>query len=333
MVDSAENSSQANIENTNVNQEVVNEGVGVTEVLVNEATVVAADESDNKEIPRIYIGNLDYSATEDELFNFLKEYEVVSVIVPSHTVRGFLSSHVRPLGIAYADFNTVEKAKEVVEALSNKKFKNRKIKVKLYKPFKPDNLLKPKKKVSGGKQRRLTVLRRYKQDDNEENKKKGSEEDDVSKKSYKVTQPTSIDTVYCGYLPKNTTDTDLREHFKGYNPQEIWIFRTRTTKGPRHLQIHRHYTAALITLSTTEPIDKISEVSSEKKLLNKTITVKPAYLSKIQEVRRIAEQNGLVEPPENDNQPEQQETVAVTDEQQVVPAAQENTNLSEIAVN
>ena len=242
---------------------------------------------------RIYIGNLDYSTTEDELYEYLKEYNVCSVLVPSHTVRGFRSNHVRPLGIGYAEFESHEVAKDIVEKLNTKPFKGRDLKVKLYVPFTPENVCTPKVPVV--KQRRLSRLRRTKK----ENPKNFNV--DVINKPVNKEKPSSIDTVYCGYLPKNTTDSDLREHFQEYNPQEIWIFRTRATKGPIHLQLHRHYTAALITLNTTEEITKVAEVTSLRKLLGKKISVKPAYLSKIQEVKKIAEQTGITQQNPNDD--------------------------------
>ncbi|EDO15407.1 hypothetical protein Kpol_1063p18 [Vanderwaltozyma polyspora DSM 70294] len=253
---------------------------------------------------RIYISNLDYSSTEDELIEYLKDYKPLSVLVPSHTVRGFRSNHVKPLGIAYADFETPEKAREAVEALNETNFKNRNLKVKLYVPFSPENVCKP-----APKPRRLSKLRRSKKPADEENnaasqdptveatqeRGQASEDPENAANNAKQAKPTSDDTVYCGYLPKNTTDADLREHFKDYNPQEIWIFRTRAAKGPMHLQLHRHYTAALITLNSPETIAKIAEVTSTKKILGKKISVKPAYISKIQEVKKIAEQTGIAE--------------------------------------
>lgn len=292
----------------------------------------------SSEITRLYISNLNFSTTEQELADYFKDYSVVSVLIPSQTIRGFRSNQVRPLGIGYAEFESSEKVKQAIEDLNSKVFKGRELRLKPYVPYSPEHVT---RKMS--KARTLSKLRRCKKLPRASNEdsyvtvgqqaQEGAEIDtdagaadgadnDTSVNPIQESEPTtqdcsqkngnvaeapqnlnadtsqeiefSEDTVYCGYLPKAVTDLELREYFKEYNPQEIWIFRTKPSKG-KHLQFHRHFTAALISLETAENIDKIVEMTQKKKLLGKKIVVKPAYLAKIEELKKMSAEKKLLE--------------------------------------
>lgn len=253
------------------------------------------------ECTRLYISNLNFSSDENELFDYFKDYGVVSVLIPSQTVRGFRNHHIRPLGIAYAEFESSEKLKEAVDALNGKPFKGRELRLKPYVPYSPTSVNKRLK-------RRNHLLRfRF----HEREKELASPTDPVSavsasnehellsgegKAMADVIQESefSEDTVYCGYLPKGVTDTDLREYFKEFNPQEIWIFRTKLTRS-KHFQIHRHLTAALVSFETDADSRQISESLQKKKLLGKRIVIKPAYQAKIEELKQLSKDKVVAE--------------------------------------
>lgn len=284
----------------------------------------------SSEITRLYISNLNFSTTEQELTDYFKDYGVVSVLIPSQTIRGFRSNQVRPLGIGYAEFESSEKVRQAIEDLNSKPFKGRELRLKPYVPYSPEHVT---KKMS--KARTLSKLRRCKKLPRATNEEicvtvepqalEGAEIDandsadnDTSTNPVQESKPAtqnngqnvaesqnldanttqeiefSEDTVYCGYLPKAVTDLELREYFKEYNPQEIWIFRTKPSKS-KHLQFHRHFTAALISLETAESIDKIVVMTQNKKLLGKKIIVKPAYLAKIEELKKMSAEKKLLE--------------------------------------
>lgn len=284
----------------------------------------------SSEITRLYISNLNFSTTEQELADYFKDYGVVSVLIPSQTIRGFRSNQVRPLGIGYAEFESSEKVRQAIEDLNSKTFKGRELRLKPYVPYSPEHVT---KKMS--KARTLSKLRRCKKLPTATNEEicvtvepqalesaeidaNDGADNDMSTNPVQESQPAtqdngdnvaesqnldanttqevefSEDTVYCGYLPKAVTDLELREYFKEYNPQEIWIFRTKPSKS-KHLQFHRHFTAALISLETAENIDKIVVMTQKKKLLGKKIIVKPAYLAKIEELKKMSAEKKLLE--------------------------------------
>lgn len=256
---------------------------------------------------RLYISNLNFSSDEGELFDYFKDYGVVSVLIPSQTVRGFRNNQVRPLGIAYAEFDSVENLKRVIDDLNGKPFKGRELRLKPYVPYSPTNVNKKLKK-----EKHLSRFRRSKQ----------TQENDLppatdlislvsishQREDIQIVQQNdyedvaniieesefSKDTVYCGYLPKSVTDSDLREFFHDFNPQEIWIFRTKLTRS-RHFQIHRHLTAALISFETDVDSNKIAEALQTKRLLGKRIVIKPAYQAKIDELKQLSKEKAVTE--------------------------------------
>lgn len=243
------------------------------------------------ESTRLYISNLNFSSTETELYEYLKDYGALSVLIPSQTVRGFRSNEVRPLGIAYAEFESLEKVKEAIDELNGKEFKGRELRLKPYVPYSPTNV---SKKLHKGN--RLARLRRHKKDEGEQEPASDlvsivevAQQSDEPKEAEKIVEEPELseDTVYCGYLPRGVTDVDIRQYFNDFNPQEIWIFRSKIVKN-RHFQLHRHFTAALVSFKGDVSSQEISEASRDKKLLNKKIVVKPAYLAKIEELKQIS---------------------------------------------
>lgn len=259
----------------------------------------------SNESGRLYISNLNFTSTEPELYDFFKEYGVLSVLIPSQTVRGFRSNQVRPLGIAYAEFESPEVVQDVIERLNGKEFKGRELRLKAYVPYSPVEVSRKLKK-----NRHFTRLRRPAKDLDQQEQppapeivslvevaQKLEEQETVSK--IPEEPETSEDTVYCGYLPKGVTDVDIRDYFQDFNPQEIWIFRTRLNKN-RHFHLHRHFTAALVSFESGTSSWEVAEASKDKKLLNKKVLVKPAYLSKIEELKQISQEKLQIEQQNTD---------------------------------
>ncbi|QLQ80526.1 hypothetical protein HG537_0D05260 [Torulaspora globosa] len=264
----------------------------------------------SSECTRLYISNLNFASDETELFDYFKDYGVVSVLIPSQTVRGFRNNHIRPLGIAYAEFESPEKLKEAVEDLNGKPFKGRELRLKPYVPYSPANVNKRLKRRNHllrfrlnihEKECPLTDLVSKVSVSNQQNESELLSDEEKAMADVIKESEFSEDTVYCGYLPKGVTDTDLREYFKDFNPQEIWIFRTKLTRS-KHFQIHRHLTAALVSFETDANSHQISESLQKKKLLGKRIVIKPAYQAKIEELKQLSKDKAIaekeiVEPP------------------------------------
>lgn len=259
---------------------------------------------------RLYISNLNFSSDETELFDHFKDYGIISVLIPSQTVRGFRNNHVRPLGIAYAEFESVDHLQRAVEDLNGKPFKGRDLRLKPYVPYSPTNVTKKLKKSNHlSRFRRAKPATQESEDElppttdvvsilsvshQQDEPQVPLEENDKATEGVVQESEFSEDTVYCGYLPKGVTDTDLRDYFHQYNPQEIWIFRTKLTKSKR-FQIHRHLTAALVSFETEVDSHKIAEALQKKKLLGKKIVVKPAYQAKIDELKQLSREKIVTE--------------------------------------
>ncbi|AQZ14727.1 RRT5 (YFR032C) [Zygosaccharomyces parabailii] len=296
---------------------------------------------------RVYISNLNFNTTEDELLEHFKKYEVVSVLIPSQTVRFFRNNQVRPLGIAYAEFPSHEKAQEAIEALNGESLKNRQLRLKPYVPYSPEkvsrkvsksnafsNLRKSRKESrdvlisssgpvetdaaeleeiarpevlpeasnessprASGSQLRNNVcdetvvtteaVIKTEAANTKVRNGKGKAEDSNSSHPNPPEVVYCNDTIYLGYLPKDIDDLQIRDYLEGYHPNEIWIFRTRP-KG-KHIQLHRHFMAALVTIKTKENLEDVVESLSKKKFHSKKIIVRRARLSKLKEVQSMAD--------------------------------------------
>lgn len=79
---------------------------------------------------RIYIGNVDYNVTEDELRDFFANTGVKSIEIPSKTWTRGDKEITRRLGFVFVLFDTKEAADKAVEDYNDKQFKDRKIFVK-----------------------------------------------------------------------------------------------------------------------------------------------------------------------------------------------------------
>lgn len=278
------------------------------------------------EITRLNISNLNFSTTEAELSDYFKNYGLISVLIPSQTIRGFRSNHVRPLGIGYAEFESSEKVREAIEDLNGKDFKGRELRLKPYVPYSPElaarkmsrsktlSKLRYMKKSHGTAENVSTTVEHVDSNDEVDNLEvttlENGESDELEAENGTTVEQVSSttadqeaegkepefsdDTVYVGYLPKGCTDVELREYFKVFKPQEIWIFRTRPTKS-RHLQFRRHFVAALVRLKTPENMTSIIESTHKKKLLGKKIIVKPAIMRKLQDMKKMADDKKRLE--------------------------------------
>lgn len=288
---------------------------------------------------RVYISNLNFNTTEEELLDHFKDFQVVSVLIPSQTVRFFRNNQVRPLGIGYAEFPNIETVQKSIESLNGKPLKDRELKLKPYVPYSPERV---SRKVS--KSRAFSKLRRDRKESNDElvsasgpvNENQATEGENTSPEpvpeaSNESSPPDqessrpqetseaaaggtdqtntnaaegstssphsgssspkdiaySNDTLYLGYLPKDVNDIEIRDHLENYHPNEIWIFRTRP-RG-KHLQFHRHFMAALITVKTRENLDDVVASLSKIRFHGKKITVRKARLNKLKEVQSMAD--------------------------------------------
>lgn len=223
---------------------------------------------DTTAMTTVYLSNLPFTASERDLHAFLSDYGATSVLIPTQTVRRFSKKRTdkprKPLGIAFAQFTNATLALKAIQDLNGTTFQNQKLFLKMHVPYEAEPSPTPEAKKPKDKK-----------------KKKGKEAPD-----------TAPDTVYCHDLPDDVTDSEIRELFQLYSPQEIWIYRSKVYKK-RCIPLAPHQiTAALVTLQSDKNIaDICDDVGKAAALRGKPVIVKPAFVSKIQEIKQLVKDN------------------------------------------
>jgi len=83
---------------------------------------------------KLYVGNLPYSTTDDQLKAVFAEFgEVVSAVIIMDKYRN------RSKGFGFVEMSTEEEAKAAMEALNGKEFEGRKLNVNEAKPERRDD--------------------------------------------------------------------------------------------------------------------------------------------------------------------------------------------------
>ncbi|KAG9257342.1 uncharacterized protein F5Z01DRAFT_382020 [Emericellopsis atlantica] len=103
----------------------VAEALSNTNLNSNKAAANEAASASAAEGRRLYIGNLAYATTEEELKGFFKSYLVESVSIPKNPRTD------RPVGYAFVDLSTPTEAERAIEELSGKEILERKVSVQL----------------------------------------------------------------------------------------------------------------------------------------------------------------------------------------------------------
>ncbi|KAJ5134679.1 ATPase of 26S proteasome regulatory subunit 4 [Penicillium atrosanguineum] len=95
---------------------------GTTPAATQSADAAAASADEGR---RLYIGNLAYATTEEELKEFFKSYTIESTSIPVNPRTN------RPVGYAFVDLATAHEASAAIEGLSGKEILSRKVSVQL----------------------------------------------------------------------------------------------------------------------------------------------------------------------------------------------------------
>lgn len=110
-------------------------------------------------------------------------------------------------------------------------------------------------------------------------------EDEVQKKL-------SNDTIFIGNAIDKTVDKDVREFFKNYSPTQVFIFRGANQKRmQRSISLRQKTVSVLVTLKNEEDLLKAINELNGKKLNGRSVYIKAAHLSKIEEVVNAAKTN------------------------------------------
>lgn len=127
---------------------------------------------------RIYLGNVDFTATEDELKDFFGTLKVTAVEIPSKTITRGKKTFVKRLGFAFVLFDSKEEADRAIEEYNGKEFKSRQIHAKKAVPPVTGDEKKKKTEAYFAKQKELRARADKKKKD--EAKPKGSTEANAS---------------------------------------------------------------------------------------------------------------------------------------------------------
>ena len=301
---------------------------------------------EGKPSTKVSLTNLSFDLSEEELFDYLKDYGAIWTILPVHSVYGFRKNHPQPLGIAYAEFETVEKAQTAIDALFNQLYKGRPMKLRFHQPYVPRQKQRWRRKESSPTNSEIALETeegpvehqgQYEGQESQESleipnihesqrppdsqepleQQEPLESRAVTiiesppdgpppayrfRRQNKKNKQLSMETVYCKIIPEGTTDAHLRQFFKAYRPREIWIFKSRPVKKGCFGKPGTTFTSALITLSTNLPLKNVTKSMSKKKLLNSKVEIIPAPLSKIEEVRKVAQLERSVQVVPEDTQ-------------------------------
>ncbi|ODV98303.1 hypothetical protein PACTADRAFT_78689 [Pachysolen tannophilus NRRL Y-2460] len=196
---------------------------------------------------KVYIGNVDYGTTEEELRELLTGYDIEQVELPKRTIRKRGKPSQVSLGYAFVTFKTKEEAAKVIKEFDNKVFKDREIYTRQALPptEKKPKAKKPKSKTKKAPKKddtadNATTTSSAATTDNsasEENGEikpksiKGSAKKSKPKKDKKPKQEKvpleegvpSKTTVFITNLDVEVTPKELREEFQELNPQWVSI--------------------------------------------------------------------------------------------------------------
>ncbi|EGV62078.1 hypothetical protein PSN45_000792 [Yamadazyma tenuis] len=200
---------------------------------------------------RIYIGNVDFKAEEDDLKQFFEGLTVEEVSIPSKIRKYGTKTVEKHLGFAFVQFKTDADAEQAIEKYNGQEFKNRKIYVKKAVPEpteeekqKKNELFKAKKaEQAAAKKAKKLVKAQLKKSDASENASEASDAPEgVQKVESKPTEPrepktapqgkASDDTIFITNLDYKVNYKTLTTLFKDLSPKWIHV---PTRKVPAHI--------------------------------------------------------------------------------------------------
>ncbi|CAH2350883.1 hypothetical protein CLIB1423_02S07294 [[Candida] railenensis] len=237
--------------------------------------------------PRIYIKNLTYDTTEEELEELFIDHHLTSVIIPTYTVRGFRYQRYKPLGTAYADFKTAEDVADVINKFNGIVLNGRRL---IIKPYHTSGYYKKCSTNKGGD--KPTGIEMIPEQDSEsaEPSNNGASSTErstveVDGNSVSIAREASTDTIFIQSVAYAVNIEDIKTFFEGYEPDQIYLYENKyRPKGRRTLSFSGRSRSALVRLKSTTPLaDIITELQS-KKLHGRHVLLRAGYVDKINEV-------------------------------------------------
>lgn len=139
---------------------------------------------------RIYVGNVDFSATEEELKDFFQGLNVVSVEIPSKTLSRGNKSFVKRLGFGFVQFASDADAEKAIAEFNGKEFKSRHMYAKKALPPATEEEKQKKAEAFFAKREALKAKKEAKKETKKQSKKEAKKEAGESKKNDKESPET-----------------------------------------------------------------------------------------------------------------------------------------------
>ncbi|EMG49765.1 Single-stranded nucleic acid binding protein, putative (Rna-binding protein, putative) [Candida maltosa Xu316] len=243
---------------------------------------------------RIYIKNLNYSTTEQDLEELFKNYQ--------------RSGRHKPLGIAYAEFRSMDHLEAVVNEFDGVVLHNRKLTVKKHIAYNPNSR---RFSFKGKSDSKVEITNGSTGTDGVDPRTSSTGSGTIhpiiipivdspgvisdNKRKLSSNTELSANTILIPKAHGKITDASVREFFKEYNPGKIYIFRSRKPKlNP--INLTGNYVSVLATVDASETkLEEIIKKLKAQKLNGKFVTMKPAYKSKVEEVEKAATKSNSLE--------------------------------------
>ncbi|KAH3685373.1 hypothetical protein WICPIJ_003658 [Wickerhamomyces pijperi] len=262
---------------------------------------------------RLYISNVSYKTTEEDLWELFKDFDAVYILVPTQTVKLSLKHHQKSFGIAYINFKTKDAATLAAEALDGTVLDGRPIRVKQFVPYRPSKSSKKGKKseavaeteavkeeespATSPEEREKEELPSAETEATEKETSPAVQDEDAiekdpvsdeaeSPKSSKPAREYSEDTVYIARLHHSVTDGDLREYFHVYGPTAVYIFKSYVR--PKRFSFRNKHVSALVTLSAENGLSDALAQLKGTKLKGRNVKLDAAFKDKLEEVTNAA---------------------------------------------
>ncbi|GEQ70293.1 hypothetical protein JCM33374_g3969 [Metschnikowia sp. JCM 33374] len=190
---------------------------------------------------RVYVGNVNFNATEAELKELFEDFNVVSVEIPFKTITRGEKTFQRRLGFGFVQFENETDANNAISQFNGKKFKQRQIYAKKALPPATEEEKQKKRELFIAKQAQLKEKKRDSKQ--AELPTQATEKDGTIELSTEKTTSTghvnktpegkkSTDTIFVTNLDFKANVKSLNELFKDLNP--IWV-NVPTKRVPFHV--------------------------------------------------------------------------------------------------
>ncbi|KAK6457610.1 uncharacterized protein RJT20DRAFT_147536 [Scheffersomyces xylosifermentans] len=265
--------------------------------------------------PRVYIKNLNYYTSEEELEQLFREFEPVNVLIPSYTYRFGKISKYRPFGIAYAEFKGDEQVDKVIAQFDGITFKERTLSVRKHVPFDPErHFLLRRFSITHSGSHGIDVVSPV--EDKSADSELPAEVKVVDEKEHTVSEhhePTppetkkdnvlgkdiSDDTIYISKVHQKVSEAEIKGYFEKFSPTKVYIYREKRSRRGS-ISFKNAFVTVLVTVDTSSA--SLQEIIDEarkgglRKLLGRRGIVRPALKSKIDEVsKEVFKQSETVE--------------------------------------